>query len=369
MGQKTIITPTVTVTESYNSNSLFSEEGKDDWNSITTISPNMSFTRGYTKGTLSGSAGVGLEYFPDRSDLNSETYNAGLNFNIMLTSKTNFTFNERFSFSPDSLELSSDTFSDTDTGIQVERNDTLSNSLSLSIDHSLSSAVSIGLTVSDNRTEYESPLSDIRSNSIAPVLNIDKALTSKTSLDSSYNFTRFYSERDGGNKVRDAHSLLLGFNHRFMPDFSLKMSGGVVYTPESGFHYDVIGNTAFTRSTKMSRMSLGYSRKIATTSGLSDDLSMSQGLSFNLTSALTRYLSLSMNAGIHSNKSETSNSVDLLSYNAGVSGSWQPYTWMSVGIGYSHFQQEKESDTTKGEALSRDSVFLSIKVTPAVWRL
>lgn len=367
-GEETIVKPTITVTEKYESNSLFSSETENDWETVTMISPKIIFTKEYTKGSLGGSLGVDLEYFTKGSDLNNERYSAGLNFDFSTGPKSTFTFTENFSFTPDTLNLSYVPTSAIDTGIQVERNNILSNQLALSMNHKLSPAVSMGLTLSDSRTEYESSsLIDTKSNTIVPLININRALSTKTSLSSSYNYTRFSLQREDVKKYRYAHSLIVAVKHRFSSSLSFDLSCGMLYTPEKGFDYDFVGNTGLTRSTRKSQLSLSYSRRVAATSGLTTDIGISQGISLNFSSTLTKFFSIAIKGGINSNKSETSDQVDVLSYNSGVSTSWQPYTWISFNVGYSYFQQE--ANGTRGKDLTRNTISLNMNVVPTLWRL
>ena len=361
------MTPTVTIAERYESNPGFVVGGEDDWVASTVVSPEITFSKSYKKSDLKGTLGADLAYYPGNSEFNNEAYAASLDLSIAHSPKTTFVIKESFSYSEDSLTFDPDPESVIDTtGILVERSDILSNRLALSVRHIKSPAVTIGLTLSDRRTEYDlSTLSDTRSISIKPVVEILKAINPRTDLSSSYDFTRFYLESGGVDETIDIHSLLVGIDHRVTPGFSISGSVGAVYASESGFDFGFIGDIGLSRSTPKSEISLIYSRR-ADITAFSNDLTIRQGLSASITSSFMKDVTAAIKAGAHSSKSETSSAVDVVSYDAGVDATWHAYSWMSVSAGYSYFDQE--SDGTVSDDLSRNIVFVHIRFVPVVWR-
>ena len=368
LSQETIVTPTVTIAEQYESNPGFVVGGEDDWAASTVVSPEIAFSRNFGHQTaLTGTVGADLAYYSGNSEFNNEAYAASLGLSVTHSPKTTFTITESFSYSEDSLIFDPDSESVTDTsGILVERSDILSNRLAFSVRHTKSEAVTLGLTLSDNRAEYDlSTLSDTRSISITPIVEIMKAINPKTDFSSSYDFTRFYLESAGVDETIDTHSLLVGIDHRVTADFSISGSVGAVYTSESGFNFGFIGDLGLSKSTPKSEISLIYSRR-ANVTPFSNDLTIRQGLSASITSSFMKDVTAAINAGAHSSKSETSSAVDVASYDAGVDATWHAYSWMSISAGYSYYEQE--SDGTVGDDLSRNTVFVNIMFVPAVWR-
>ncbi len=114
LGQETVVTPTITVTERYESNPRFIEGGDDDWEAATIVSPEVTFTRNYAKSDLRGTLGSDLEYYPNDTDLNNERYRASLDLERKYSLKTTFIISERFSFAEDSR---ADPDSAIDTGV------------------------------------------------------------------------------------------------------------------------------------------------------------------------------------------------------------------------------------------------------------
>jgi hypothetical protein len=373
-GQQTVVTPSISVTERYESNPYFVEGRDDEWEVSTSVSPKITFVRSYSKSDLSGSLGANIEYYPNDTDLNNESYHASLGINYDQTPKTRYAISERFSFSQDSININQDVDSDqdlennADIGIQVERNNITSNRLSFSGSHDVSPSVTVGLNVGDRRTEYESPsLNDTRSFSISPFVDYGKALkiAPRTTLTTGYDFTRYYVESDGDDETRDTHSLSVGIDHRVTPDFSLSASVGAVYSSETGFDWGLIGDIKLSRSTRRSKFTLTYSRNVDV-SPYTNDLNTSQGLSARLSTKITQSVSSSMNVGVNTIESETSDAVDTVSYRTGISVSWQAYSWMDVSAGYSYFEQE--SDGTVGDDLARNVFFVRARFIPIVWR-
>ena len=58
--------------------------------------------------------------------------------------------------------------------------------------------------------------------------------------------------------------------------------------------------------------------------------------------------------------------MDINSYIAEVSGNWQPYRWLLLGAGASHYQQWPEDDF--GVGLTRNKIFVNMTLIGPEWR-
>ena len=165
----------------------------------------------------------------------------------------------------------------------------------------------------------------------------------------------------------ETHSLRLGISEKLSPTLSFEVSGGASYIPSDDNNYNWIIQSNLAKSFQKGTLSLGYTRNITNTSGLTEETSVSERASAGLSYILSKSFNITINGGLSKNRSEPSGSVDITSYSAEIAGWWQSYSWMRVGAVYSRFEQWAEG--TMGENVSRDQVFLSVILTPESLRI
>lgn len=357
-----VIKPSLRIDESYDSNAYGLSSGNEEGALMTSIAPQIEFINEYRELKITGNYTFTSNYNYYNSARNYMTNDSrlGVTWNRQFTERSSLSFSDfasTFYSSTDSLQV-------TDIGIQVRRAHVISNIASLALSHMLSRLNSVSLTASDSLIKYDDPSStDTRTDSAG--INFGRRLTSLTSANASYTFTNFHFE----NSMRDdthTHSFQLGVSKQFPFDFTLNLSGGAVYFGEIGDKYDWIGQTSLLKSFETSSIGIAYSRGVTTSSGLTDEIIISDSGTLTWSRPLGRTINMALSGAYSQNHSEPSSSLKATSYDTSIRADWRPESWISVGVSYSHFQQW--IDGLSARSLSRDKVFVSVTASPAGWR-
>jgi hypothetical protein len=366
------ITPSVEIEERYDTN-FFNEGASQDPQGtfVTTVAPslNLGYTRKYF--SLDVYYGHNFRYI----SLDSEVLNDGMNrtsiaLDVPVSERTSLSISDVFSYTEDQTTVGGLTGVEEsqilpETGVQTERTKTFTNTFTLAMSHAFTPRTTTSLTLSDYRLTFlDSSLLDARRQSADLITN--HQLTDKTSIEMTYAYTLFIFETiGGGERNTDTHSLSLGITELISPTFTFNVSGGVSYTPEFEDDYSAIGQAGFTKEFRQSSLTIDYSRELTNTSGLTDEIGVNDTLLARWDYPVGSTVDFTLFGTLSKYQSEPTGDVDTTSYTAGLDGGWRPYSWMSVGIGYSHTQQW--ADGTLGEDLSRDQVSVTITATPAGW--
>jgi hypothetical protein len=113
-------------------------------------------------------------------------------------------------------------------------------------------------------------------------------------------------------------------------------------------------------------MTLMYERAMTTPTGLTDEISIRDSVTFIWDFTVSREISASFFTGLARNRSEPSGRVGVDSIVAEVSGNWQIYRWLILGAGLSHYQQWPEDSFDIG--LKRNKVFINATLIGEAWR-
>ncbi len=351
-----ILRPSIAVTERYDSNPYYmSEDARYDF--FTSLSPRIEFGKEEKRYTLRGAYGLNSMYYARDQNLNYTSHNASLMVEAMVSKNLTIGLGDTFTYTQESLEA-------TDVGIQVGRGDILSNSVSADINYILSQRTHTGMTLSSSILDFKtSGLLDTRTDSSTIFINYES--TPGRTFNVNYGVSNLlFNAPDGGQSIL-SHSLSLGMTGQLSPTLSFGLSGGAVYIPDIGDHYNWTADLSIEKTFQRSTLSLAYTRGVTNTSGLTDEVNINDRLSAGWDLSLSRLFSVSLYSGFSKSRSEPEGIVDLISYDGGITCMWQPYTWMNMGIGYSHFQQW--SDTYIGGDISRDQVFVNL-TTFTEWR-
>jgi hypothetical protein len=356
-----IITPSVLVEEQYDSNFFVAEEvssvPRDTF--VTTIAPSLRFT--YDRKNLSFDVfyGHNFRYLTRTSEtLDDGENNTSLTWEVPFSERTSLLFSESISYASTSATRLTE-----ETGIQIPRTQRITSDFSLGLSHAVTPRTTAHLTLRDYQEIFlDSPLIDSRKDSANFVTN--HQLTDKTAINMVYGYSLYTFDTSEGEQNVENHSLSLGITKIISSTLSLNISGGVSYRPGLEGGYTTIGQAGFSKAFQQSSLTLGYSRSVTSTFGLTDEISINDTFSTRWNYPVSTTGQFGIYGTFSKNQSETS-SVDTTSYTAGIDSKWRPYSWMSAGIGYSHTQQR--ADGTLGEDLSRDQVSVTITATPAGW--
>lgn len=355
-----LISPSITITESYNSNPLSRSTAQhvdDDY--ITTVSPKIrlkSKKKGYS---LDMSYQMSSTYYREEPTNNDISHTATVGIRARITKRTSVNLRDAFTATKDALSA-------IDEGIQTSRDDITYNRASLNIDHALSPETSVTLGAALNRSEFDNPaLFDTKQESGS--IGATFRLSEKRSTNTTYTFSHYSIDKVERVHHTETHTLKVGIKENLSATLTLNLSGGLVYTPDISQDYDWTATADLAKNLKNLSATIGYNRSVSNSSGLSAEININDRVNIGLNHSLSESVSLALSGGITKSHSKPSGAVDLNSYSADLSVSWQPYPWIATAIGYSFFKQSSNKTSTFN--IERERAYLSLTLTPRQWRL
>ncbi len=350
-----IVTNSISTELRYNSNPNYvanDERASDDF--VLLISPQIELLSEHRKFNLNGFYRPTASFYYNNTELNGISHYVTMGILTKLSLKTNIQVNEVMNFERGNFDASQV------VGIQHSGMSIWSNTTSLRLNHEISSKSTIIMNLSDSITRYE----DITSvDSRVDIVGISSShnISDSTSITSSYTFSTYRFILPSSTTQIENHSLSLGFSHAMSSSLNIAFWSGVVYVPGVNNYYDWVASTNLRKSFEKSAVNIGYARGNSTTSGLSNLLNINETYSIEYSYTPTRLYSIDLYGNYYENNTKPIRVVSISSYIVGVSGSWRPYEWMGIRMGYSHFEQS--SNRTLGRNLMADNVFLSVTIT------
>ncbi len=295
----------------------------------------------------------GSVYF-NNTELNNVSHHLNLHMSANLSEKSTLDVNDIFTYSKDPI-------STTLLGIQMRRETIWSNELSLGLTHAFTQRTSGSIGLSTHYLESDDPATT-KSKTDSISLSGRFQATPATSLSASYSSTFFSFKSNEGRNNIVVHSAQLGLTHSFPYKLDFNISGGTSYAPEINNHREWIASTWIEKAFQNSSLHIEYSRRITNTSGLTDQLNINERYSAVMSYSTTKTTSLILNGSYVKNRTlPDSLLVNITSYDVGITEQWRPYPWMSVGLGYSHFQQISTAEI--GEDFKSDHFFINLTAT------
>jgi hypothetical protein len=354
------VTPSITVDTRYDSNVRFrGSRENEDGDFVASVKPAIEFARKGRHYNFRGLYSLTADYHLEETDLNNLSHSAGLNFDADLSRKWSFAVGDRLDFYEDSLRAVGE-------GILVTRTDILSNTAYASLSRQLSFKTGATVTVKDRIQEFDDPqLVDSRTDSAE--LSASHRYSQTGTANASYSYTVF--DFDTSDSDITSHGISLGFREAVSSSMNLELGGGVEYANYAGSEDNDIfltGHASIEKALKNSYMTLMYERAMTTPTGLTDEISIRDSVTFIWDFTVSREVSASFFTGLARNRSEPSGRVGVDSIVAEVSGNWQPYRWLILGAGLSHYQQWPEDSFDIG--LKRNKVFINATLIGEAWR-
>lgn len=351
-----VVKPSLRVEESYDSNAdLGSRDRKEDF--ITSIVPTIDLVNERKGLTLRGSYSLISRHYSREPELNYISHVGNIEAKMDVSERSSISLSDSVSYTKDSREADG-------IGIQTTRTGILSNTAAIALSYRLTQLTSLTLRGSDSFSKFDdSDFIDSRTDSAG--IDLVRQLNPFRSVNASYTYTNFHFEDRGRDDV-NSHSFQLGISEQFSPDLSLNLSGGMVYLGEIGDKYDWTAQAGLSKKFEMSAMTLAYSRGVTTSSGLTDEINISDRGTLTWTQTLARTLNMALSGSYAENHTEPTSTVRIKSYDASIRTDWRPDSWITVGAGYSRFQQWVDGPV--GTDLSRDQVFVSVTVSSDGWR-
>lgn len=356
---ETIMKPSVTLEERYDSNPYARGDGQEkEGDLITSVMPQFEIVDEQKKIRFNALYRLNSRYYLKNTNLNYTIHNGTLGANMNISPNLSLMINDSISYAEDSLQPS-------DTGIQIGQTGIFSNNFSTIVTQRISPFSTANITLSNAIYEYKNPaLIDSRADSAA--LSWAYGWAAETSFTTTYSFSKYYFDTHGGDNIK-SHNLSLGIAERLSPTLSFNLSGGIVYIPALDERFNWTAGANITKAFEMSSLNISYTRATTQVPGLTNAIMMSDNISISWIRTLSASFNITVSAGLSKNSAvSSSRSLDTTSYNAGISCNWQTYSWMRIGLGYSRFQQWVDGPLVQD--ISRDYVFLNITVVPSEWR-
>lgn len=355
----TAVFPTVTLDTRYDSNVRFTSKNENTTGDfIASINPGIELTSRGKHYDVRGFYNLTADYYADNKDLNNLSHGFGLNFDAELSKKWRFSVGDRADYSQDSLKAIGE-------GILLTRTDILSNTVYASLGRQMSTNTHLTLTASDRIQEFDDP-QFVDSRTDIATLTATKQYSLIGTAHASYAYSVF--KFDTEDSQIETHGINIGFREAVSSSMYLELSGGVDYAnyPTTGTDLFFTGNASFEKTFKDSVMTLMYERALTTPTGLADEISLRDSLSFIWDFRVRNNVSASFFTALAKNRSEPSGSVSVNSVLVEVAGNWQPYKWLIFGAGLSQYQQWPEDTFDNG--LKRNKVFINATLIGDVWR-
>ncbi len=353
----TTLRQTVMAELRYDTNANIAAQGQQsEGDFVLVVAPGFQAVNQRNNLTLTGNyRPTGYFYFQD-SDLNTISHSAALAADYDFSTLTSMTVEDRFTYTRESLES-------TLSGIQNRRNTIMTNTLNFSLSHQLTRRTGVSVSASDFILNFEDPVAvDSRNNSGS--LAVSFQATPDTQLTGSYNFSHVKYDLPGGaSSSQNTHSLNAGFNTRFRQDTSLLMSAGAVYADASagdGF-FDWVAVAELRKTWQRDSANISYTRRTTSSSGITDQLTLNDSIAAGYSHRFERNVSVNAFGTFTRNHTKPNDNLDTKSFTAGASANWQMRSWLSFGLGFSHFKQE--ADGPLGDDIERDHFFINVQAT------
>jgi len=357
------LVPSVTLDFRYDSNARFTNDktASDNGDFIASASPSFEFTRHGRQHDVSAFYSLTADHHTSNTELNNISHSAGLDLSADLTGRWRFGLGDRANYTEDSLRGVG--FGE---GVLVTRTDMLTNTAYVSLGRAASRNTDVTLTLKDYVQKFDDPaLVDSRTDSAGLTGRYIYTRTGTALL--SYAYTNFRFDTNGQTDI-DTHGVSVGVEEAVGRSVKVNLGGGVEYADGLNGDGDLFytANAGIEKTFRDSVMNLSFERDISTPTGLADEISIKDVVTFIWDFNVKRNVFASFYAGIAKHKTEPEGRVDINSYIAEVSGNWQPYRWLLLGAGASHYQQWPEDDF--GVGLTRNKIFVNMTLIGPEWR-
>lgn len=353
------VTPSITLDTRYDSNVRFSNSRENSTGDfVASATPRIEYARRGQHYNVRGLYSLTADYHMDNSDLNNLSHTAALNFDAELSRKWRFGIGDRVDYYEDSLRAIGE-------GILIARTDILSNTAYATLSRQMSENTNLTLTARDRIQEFDNPqLVDSRTDT--GTLSATHRYSQTGTANASYSYAVYDFDTDD-SQIK-SHGISIGFREAISSSMTLELGGGVEYANYTAGGNDLFftGNAGIEKALKDSYMTLMYERAMTTPTGLTDEISIRDSVSFIWDFTVSRDITASFFTALARNRSEPSGRVGVDSVVAEVSGNWQPNKWLILGAGLSHYQQWPEDSFEVG--LKRNKVFINATLIADAWR-
>lgn len=351
--------PSLSISETYNSNISSSTNEKEDFIAGIGASINTAYKGSNTE--LQFNYTATWNSYANHPELNVLTHDGSINIDMARWVGRYFrgvsiSVSEGFSYTPDLRDYYFDAERKGDAslsnyGIRTGRDDSFRNAASINMGFPLSRNQGMSLRYSNVLTEFsDAGLKDNMTNNLSigtyytarqDTLHVDIGIRNSTADEVDTN----------------SYSITTGLSHQFSPvtqgEFSI---GGDMIDHATGQTSSVRGSLRLSRTSEFITYHIGYSRDLNTVSGVSTSPVVSQTAYINLSVTHTRQFSSNIGATYTINQSLNGDEVDIKSYNVSAGATYIIRTWLTGSFSVSHFEQD--SAVTSEQDIERNLMML-----------
>ena len=284
------LTPSLTISEGYDDNILFSSTDRQS-DFVTSVIPALRLTIKDSPWDVTLDASARGMYYANRTELNSSTgyQNGSLAVTFRPTPRLTATLTDTFNRSLNPADV------DTETGITTGRFTTYSNTVAPAVSYQITPLTTVGLQYAFGIFRSDSPTTPDQDTHAAG-LSVEHQFTPRTSGTLRYAFNRFRVE---GSPDQDAHSPRIGLAYAVSPTIRISADAGVLFFEGAGGSSETTasGSLQYTQDFSQGRFSLAYDRS-AGAAGFTGVVGVSQGITATASYTPAREVTLGVGSGV-----------------------------------------------------------------------
>jgi len=350
------------INERFETNPLFTVKGAQNDDFVTTVTPNISLTQSWRKLTLSALYRAGIESFAESEENNQVAHFGSVSIHATLTPNTSLRAGDDISQSTNVLDIAAIAAQN----IQIARTSTIYNHLYAGVKHKTTKKLELDILAEDTDIEFSDPTQvDTRAESATADFNY--VLTKTWKAGTKYQYERFsFNREDAGNASLQFLSLYLTGTP--FPTITLALSSGGVYSSDLASNANWTAKGSISKKFKRVTFVTDYSRDITQSVGLTNDVTISNVVTTNINTTLTKRLRIILTGSYGKSRSERNSTLDTKYYSGSLRGEYDLLTWLEVSGGYSYYRQIAAQSSVASDILNH-SFFLNFKVTPREFKL
>lgn len=325
-----------------------------------TVTPSLSMRYTGKAYSFAGSYTMTSYFHHDKPALDYDVNAASVSAHAEIGKRSSFSITDNYSLNK-GVQIT-----DNAVGIHLSRAPIEYNTISLALSTAYGSYWSFTFTALDATIEYDDPtLIDTVTDTVS--VRADYKLSSKTSINSSYSFSRFGFDASGGSTTREVQNLSLGLTRALSSTVNGSFSGGLIYSNGFSGDFDWNLSASLAKKTAQYEASLKLKRSISDPSGLADNVVIVDSLAFTGEYAVKQNITLSAESTASQVRSQADTAVDIITLNTSASVNWEMNNNLSLDLIFTRFNQWV--DNSAATSMIRDQVYLGFTYRLKEWRL
>jgi len=353
LAQTVLVTPSLSVSESYDDNVRLTPTNRQD-DFVTNVIPRLRLEARDYPWYVTFDGSVQAQYYARQTELNTTTDNwtVGGTAGYRLSPTVNLSLTDTYvrSLNTGTVGVQPGVITGPQTsaltgvpsGIVTGRFTSTSNTVSPAVSYQITSRTGVNARYSFGTIRSDAP-GAVDSDTHEAGLSLEHQLTPRTAGTLSYTFDRFQTK---GLPDRDSHSPRIGFVFAYSPTIRFSTDTGVLFVQRADGSEEVTwaSSTRYEQAFKQGQLSLGYDRT-ASVAGVLGIPSVTQTLTVLASYQPLRDLTLNLQSSLSDIKSSGGGGTraDFLVSSAALRVSYRVLRWLAVEAQYQYLRQEDRS--------------------------